>query len=90
MKRTFSIGLVLTTFLLFNSCDTPLNEYKPTGGGMDQSAFDRKYRSLISLTRCLIFIDARRYGLKAGVRLRRYHQGILTAGILTRNHSMGI
>ncbi|MGB8334490.1 MAG: hypothetical protein WCE56_08360 [Desulfobacterales bacterium] len=29
MKKTFSIGLFLTTFLLFNSCDAPLNEYKP-------------------------------------------------------------
>ncbi|MFY9705791.1 MAG: hypothetical protein WBV91_14740 [Desulfobacterales bacterium] len=29
MKKTFSIGLFLTTFLLFNSCDAPLNAYKP-------------------------------------------------------------
>ena len=29
MKKTFFIGLFLTTFLLFISCDKPLNEYKP-------------------------------------------------------------
>ena len=29
MKKTFSIGLFLTAFLFFSSCDTPLNEYKP-------------------------------------------------------------
>jgi len=29
MKRICFISLILITFLLFNSCDTPLNEYKP-------------------------------------------------------------
>jgi hypothetical protein len=29
MKRTFFFCFILTTFLLLNSCDTPLNEYKP-------------------------------------------------------------
>jgi hypothetical protein len=29
MKRALLIVLVLTTFLLFNSCDIPLNDYQP-------------------------------------------------------------
>lgn len=29
MKRALLIGIIISALLLFNSCDTPLNEYKP-------------------------------------------------------------
>jgi hypothetical protein len=29
MKRALFIGIIISALLLFNSCDTPLNEYKP-------------------------------------------------------------
>jgi hypothetical protein len=29
MKRAFLIGFIISALLLFNSCDTPLNDYQP-------------------------------------------------------------
>ena len=29
MKRALLIGFIISAFLLFNSCDTPLNDYQP-------------------------------------------------------------
>ena len=29
MKRAFLIGFIISALLFFNSCDTPLNDYKP-------------------------------------------------------------
>jgi hypothetical protein len=45
---------------------------------------------LLLLIKLLIPCQNDYYGLKAGVGLRRYHQGILTAGISGRDYSMGI
>ena len=51
MKVSFVAGILITTFVLLNSCDTPLNEYQP------KSKDEKQISALLNA-----FIEARNSG----------------------------
>lgn len=70
MKKTFFIGLFLTTFLLFNSCDKPLNEYKP------KSDDEKQIIALLNT-----YLDARNKKDLEGIQATFHKDGIYYKGL---------
>jgi hypothetical protein len=70
MKRTSFTSFILTTFLLFNSCDTPLNEYRP------KSDDEKQIIALLNN-----YVDARNKKDLAGIQATFHKDGIYYKGM---------
>ena len=70
MKRALLIGFIISALLLFNSCDTPLNEYKP------KSDDEKQIIALLNT-----YLDARNKKDLAGIQATFHKDGIYYEGM---------
>ena len=70
MKRALLIGFIISALLLFNSCDTPLNEYKP------KSDDEKQIIALLNT-----YLDARNKKDLAGIQATFTKDGIYYGGM---------